>query len=79
MPNELADQAGHWPDAQPAVPLLHFDRCGENNSIKPPNARVRLNLSLKSSLLCVVVAEVPETEAAVGRELDHRLCFHQTR
>lgn len=33
MPDDLANQAGHWPDTQPAVPLLHSDRSGENSGI----------------------------------------------
>lgn len=43
---------------------------------KPTNAWITLMLSLKSNPLGGLVAEVPETEAAVGRELDHRLCLH---
>lgn len=47
MPNDLANQAGHWPDTQPAVPLLHSDRCGENNGAKANKCPGNINAVAK--------------------------------
>lgn len=43
---------------------------------KSTKARITLMLLLKSNPLCGLVGEIPEAEAAVGRELDHRLRLH---
>lgn len=77
MSNDPDDQANHRSASQPALLLPRSDGSCEN-SAEEMLTKIYQQSKFQNTSVSSAVDEVPETEASVGRELDHRLCSHKT-